>query len=511
MKHIAIVFASALHAASGLSILSSRSLVAKTIANRVSEPAYCTFKLKGVDSMRQILAARSVGDPTAFENATLDFYNPAISPIQTKDQGRKVFGSLRLSATGGQDCNANQIPMTLGQIDTNLSQAAFANGTQTMNQRSNRSRTLKWECMRENWAREGFRRYRDFTVSGWLDPESCEFDVEPLSLQDGWDAKEYAFASPGVATVLRQARQLKKHVPISKDTKVEAMLTYIFAGKSTGVPLLFSGSSGPCWRGCTELIPNLALEYLCGGGGGASLVQASDSQGRMSSDLKPTHFKMDVKEKNMSPFEYNGRTHFIYTLNPLQICTVSPEEIADREACLMCHNQAVTKLDAWDPLAMNSQLAFGLADLGLKKTAGIPSKDYHLNGVQLLSLPANSGLQGFLGVAHAIAQSTEAGSKIRRYRHFLFLLSPDVPFSITNVSAVLPLGAELSSALYWIPEPSGLSRVEVTFVSGMSLVPASSQNGAMDLMITYGAGDDESRLIKMPWPTVLRLFGDNNA
>jgi hypothetical protein len=229
-----------------------------------------------------------------------------------------------------------------------------------------------------------------------------------------------------------------------------------------------------------------------------------------------------VQEKNWSPMQHEGKWYFLYTISPLQVCEVdlSMYEANDQEvpACAACMSKEGLVDRAHDPEKLFdtkiNQMMDTISgerakngdhhDITLKEKA-------HLNGAPVLRMPPNSGLEGYVGVGHALFQihhqeglpHDKALTDTVLYAHFLFRLSPEPPFRVIDVSEALPLVSERSTAFYWVGQPE--VDLKATFVSGLQWGHVRAGE-VPELFVSYGAGDDQARLLRLKVNDLFHLF-----
>lgn len=259
-------------------------------------------------------------------------------------------------------------------------------------------------------------------------------------------------------------------------------------------------------------------------------------------------------EKNWAPFLIDGAgLHFVRSFPFLSVCQVPSAgggvaaavqragTVSDASllGCSECYEVAAPEHSALPSVlqdmlvdqavvATHSSLRRINPDLPtptrveLKASNGVPA--FHLNGAPMLRLPAFGGhTDVMLGVVHGITQAFWSSGNVttgvgQLYVHYFFLMSASPPYAALNVSTVeIPLAGQRSpqpwfghadeversatDGVAYTGKPAGL---DVAFVSGLAKVGDS-------LVVTYGSGDEDARMLRMPLATVEKLFGHDRS
>lgn len=332
------------------------------------------------------------------------------------------------------------------------------------------------------------------TVSGWINPRTCVFKLNASSVYPRAIDPRHLGASLGPSWTQSGLYTVQKELAFDDCGARRRLVFMEVVGMATRTRLLYHDGSKLCWRNCLEPVPEAALVGLCGEPMGRSLALAS---GNCSGNNEGA--ALDIQEKNWSPFSYSGRVHFVYSLKPFRVCAVDMKDwqTGSPLPCSICHT--VPAVQPGDLMTLNTRLHKGL----VATKDALDTLQWHMNGVPMTLLPDDVGA-AYLGVAHVFGGSRSSSGKwVRRYTSFLFKMSSTMPFRILDLSAPLPLVSQPSTAPYWADRPA--DDVEVSFVSG--LVVEKGQDGKVsDLVLSYGSGDDESRLLRLPLTEALSLF-----
>jgi hypothetical protein len=191
------------------------------------------------------------------------------------------------------------------------------------------------------------------------------------------------------------------------------------------------------------------LSYLAGGGGGADGAAAA---------APPPPGGELLKEKNWNPFIYKGRLLFSQTFDPHVVLEPYPNGTCVRV------------------FETPSSRAF----------AHLPSKPR--GNTQAVLVPAAfSGERRdyYLGVVHG-----EAG---RAYKNYFYKMQAHPPFRIYAASRPMPIVNG--------QQPRNPAWTDVSFPMSLDLLQDAAQ-----VLVGYGSGDKEARVLVMPWEDVRALF-----
>lgn len=240
-----------------------------------------------------------------------------------------------------------------------------------------------------------------------------------------------------------------------------------------------------------------------------------------------------VQDKNWSPIYLDSKTRnfiFVQQFDPFITCE-SSADLSEELACSACHHISTSSSQAVvSKLRSRAEAATRAAAAG----AGLPTPTsvetaIHLNGAPVLRIPELDNT--LVGVVHGItmlrwASDTGATTGILKdYRHFFFSISDKPPFTVTEISAELPLQRAYSTAPWFGPcdlaerirehtaWPGALDAADqnywnapacsnVSFVSSMEY----ADSHRSELLIGYGDGDSSARVLRIPTAEVMRLF-----
>jgi hypothetical protein len=240
-----------------------------------------------------------------------------------------------------------------------------------------------------------------------------------------------------------------------------------------------------------------------------------------------------VQDKNWSPIYLDSKMRnfiFVQQFDPFITCE-SSADLSEELACSACHHISTSSSQAAvSKLRSRAEAASRAAAAG----AGLPTPTsvetaIHLNGAPVLRIPELDNT--LVGVVHGItmlrwASDTGATTGILKdYRHFFFSISDKPPFTVTEISAELPLQRAYSTAPWFGPcdlaeriredtvWPGAVDVADqnywnapacsnVSFVSSMEYADAHRS----ELLIGYGDGDSSARVLRIPTAEVMRLF-----
>ena len=237
-----------------------------------------------------------------------------------------------------------------------------------------------------------------------------------------------------------------------------------------------------------------------------------------------------VQDKNWSPIYLDSKMRnfiFVQQFDPFITCE-SSADLSEELACSACHHISTSSSQAAvSKLRSRAEAASRAAAAG----AGLPTPTsvetaIHLNGAPVLRIPELDNT--LVGVVHGItmlrwASDTGATTGILKdYCHFFFSISDKPPFTVTEISAELPLQRAYSTAPWFGPcdlaeriredtdWPGAVDVADrnywnapacsnVSFVSSMEYADARRS----ELLIGYGDGDSSARVLRIPTAEVI--------
>ena len=240
-----------------------------------------------------------------------------------------------------------------------------------------------------------------------------------------------------------------------------------------------------------------------------------------------------VQDKNWSPIYLDTKMRnfiFVQQFDPFITCE-SSADLSEELACSACHHISTSSSQAAvSKLRSRAEAASRAAAAG----AGLPTPTsvesvIHLNGAPVLRIPELDN--ALVGVVHGITMlrwASDTGNTtgiLKDYRHFFFSISDKPPFTVTEISAELPLQRAYSAAPWFGPcdlaerirehtvWPGALDAADqnywnapacsnVSFVSSMEYADADRS----ELLIGYGDGDSSARVLRIPTAEVMQLF-----
>jgi len=240
-----------------------------------------------------------------------------------------------------------------------------------------------------------------------------------------------------------------------------------------------------------------------------------------------------VQDKNWSPIYLDTKMRnfiFVQQFDPFITCE-SSVDLSEELACSACHHISTSSSQAAvSKLRSRAEAASRAAAAG----AGLPTPTsvesvIHLNGAPVLRIPELDN--ALVGVVHGITMlrwASDTGNTtgiLKDYRHFFFSISDKPPFTVTEISAELPLQRAYSAAPWFGPcdlaerirehtvWPGALDAADqnywnapacsnVSFVSSMEYADADRS----ELLIGYGDGDSSARVLRIPTAEVMQLF-----
>lgn len=383
--------------------------------------------------------------------------------------------------------------------------------------------------------------YLDGTLGGWLDPKKCSFQVDEHAFQPRvFDRRDFGAFRDSVNILGLSTVQRKEHVTPLVEPSIWTYLQRSVHGPSPSAPLksnvalpqanlslthmatnwtrmIYSDASGPCWNECNSYIPEKSFVEMCpdtehkgmsfhfrhvskdlGKGGPLSdshgdafpppkvVSRTSQATGKSQDVALPLN---NVQEKNWSPFSYKGKLLFVYTWQPFRVCRL--DDASPAGSCNLCREVSITETE----VAQTNWLK-------IMNMVQLPGTAFHLNGLPIVWVGDTSiGFNGYLGVGHAVSSQSTSVVRKTTYTHFFFRMSSEPPFQVLDVSAPIELKHAVSSAVFW---SNMRHEVDTSFVSGFSVLE--KKPGQQEILIAYGDGDNESRLLRMSLSEALSLF-----
>jgi len=239
-----------------------------------------------------------------------------------------------------------------------------------------------------------------------------------------------------------------------------------------------------------------------------------------------------VQDKNWSPIYLDTKMRnfiFVQQFDPFITCE-SSADLSEELACSACHHISTSSSQA----AVSKLRIRAEASRAAAAGAGLPTPTsvetaIHLNGAPVLRIPELDN--ALVGVVHGITMlrwASDTGNTtgiLKDYRHFFFSISDKPPFTVTEISAELPLQRAYSAAPWFGPcdlaerirehtvWPGALDAADqnywnapacsnVSFVSSMEYADADRS----ELLIGYGDGDSSARVLRIPTAEVMQLF-----
>ena len=202
------------------------------------------------------------------------------------------------------------------------------------------------------------------------------------------------------------------------------------------------------------------------------------------------------KDKNWSPFLANDTLLWSYTISPHVICEndIDLRDHIDSELdCVLC----IKKFSSNTTMLLSKQQA-KLDILDFRNPR------FHLNGVPAHKL---KGKSFYLGIMHAICNmhSVFDGRGTEEWRneyvHFFYKMQPVPPYAIIELSAPMMLSTGRGVGPWLDSE----EKLMVAFVTGFQY-DANPRKEGSELLISYGKGDMESRVLTMGVKEALALF-----
>eukprot|EP00746_Dinoflagellata_sp_MGD_P139291 gnl/MRDRNA2_/MRDRNA2_72772_c0_seq1.p1 gnl/MRDRNA2_/MRDRNA2_72772_c0~~gnl/MRDRNA2_/MRDRNA2_72772_c0_seq1.p1 ORF type:complete len:600 (-),score=86.13 gnl/MRDRNA2_/MRDRNA2_72772_c0_seq1:333-2132(-) len=387
-----------------------------------------------------------------------------------------------------------------------------------------------------------FENFVDGTFGGWMDPQTCSFQVDAKTFQPAlFDRRDFGEETVAASMIGYSTMQRKENTPPqsiwtylqrsgrvpSPSPSLESTLSSSHANlalttmRTEWTRMVYSDAFGPCWNECKGYIPSEDFHSICPDATPESISIISTMQSSTdldtgeplsvprdvaspravvsrTSQAKKNHRKiafpgdLHVQEKNWSPFSYHGKLLFVYTWQPFRVCQL--EDPTPKGFCNLCREISSTKTDAaqtdWLKI-MNMSLLH----------SELEGTDFHLNGLPIVRVRDRKEFNGYLGVGHAINSQLISGKRVSRYTHFFFRMSSEPPFQVLDMSAPIELKHEISSAVFW---SNMRHEIDTSFVSGFSVLEETP--GQQEILIAYGDGDSESRLLRLSLSEALSLF-----
>jgi len=205
--------------------------------------------------------------------------------------------------------------------------------------------------------------------------------------------------------------------------------------------------------------------YGCEPGGAVSQMYLAGSVDALQPDALGRRLTCGFTrrpEKNWVPFTRRGNLHFAYS--------IVPHEIVAARGNGDCETVYST---TYAPLSTFLQANTAVRARGSGQALLIDGEALDQTSI---SIPH------FLGLMHLADIETGA------YAHFAYRFSAEPPYEILQVSQQLPLQ----------PATSRQSRKTFAFASGLSMHADADAASTHRIVVSYGAGDQESRVLIMP-------------
>lgn len=236
-------------------------------------------------------------------------------------------------------------------------------------------------------------------------------------------------------------------------------------------------------------------------------------------------FASEIKDKNWSPFSYNGTVLWSYHIEPHIVCQLDKDMYQiSREAaaksssrhvsnesdndffdeCAICRRRFASDHSALFENYTALMLRRFSADLLTRPNLTILNNyaNYHLNGLPAYRMRRK---EHYIGIAHLVLGiyyedlNFKADYYERRYIHFLYKMEARPPFRVLKLSRPLPMETDRSVANWFNPNEVG----SIAFASGFSFDSSAS---GKEFTISYGVGDHFSKVLKLGMRNVNRLF-----
>ena len=252
------------------------------------------------------------------------------------------------------------------------------------------------------------------------------------------------------------------------------------------------------------------------GGGRADKKAAAAGPGR-----RLDSFASEIKDKNWSPFSYNGTLLWSYHINPHIVCQldkdiyqISREAAASASAsnrssdffdeCAICRRRFASDHSALFENYTALMLQRVTSELLTRPNLTILNKyaNYHLNGLPAYRMRRK---EHYVGIAHLVLgiyyedSTFKADYYERQYIHFLYKMESRPPFRVLKLSRPLPMETDRSVASWFNPNEIG----GIAFASGFSF---DSSAAGREFAISYGVGDHLSKVLRLGLRNVNRLF-----
>jgi hypothetical protein len=189
-----------------------------------------------------------------------------------------------------------------------------------------------------------------------------------------------------------------------------------------------------------------------------------------------------LKDKNWSPFAYNGTVLWSYTIAPNHVVCENDidlrQEGADGADCVLC----VTKYNS------SSSSVFDALNHRLH-LQGYENVAAHLNGAPAYLVPGKNLYLGLMHIIKVNRTSDELGweKRSRTYEHYFYVLEAVPPFRVVGVSTLRVVLERSRGWSHWFDIDDV---VTVEFAMYMQFHP---DRPGREIVISYGDGDRMSR------------------